>query len=355
MRQQLRERVNELSTLRQEHATEVEDWQAAQQDRASEKQALQAQVQQAADQDATLKQTLAQAQEGQGEEIQRLSGQLAAARQQLRERVRELSSLKQDFVRQSSELNESRANESMLNANLQSQEEESRKQQEAHQKALADLQESIQGENLEKERLQKRLQQELERSKQEYQNQLDLLGEKKQKELEKKDQELQKFRSIAETYQNLAQDLEKEIEQQTVTLDQFKEKLTVTLVNKIVFSTGSAKINANGLKILTRVAEVLKDHLEGRVIRVEGHTDSQIIGPDLQKIYPSNWHLSVIRAVNVVRYLEDVVKIPPEKLYAVGFGPYHPVADNETEAGRALNRRIEIVLTPEFERSMHEE
>ncbi|PIE31011.1 hypothetical protein CSA57_01450 [candidate division KSB3 bacterium] len=90
VRQQLRERVREVSSLRQEHATVVEDLQGAlatqEQDRAGEKQTLQAQVQQAADQDATiaqLEQQLAQAQDGQNKEIQRLSEQLATVRQQL--------------------------------------------------------------------------------------------------------------------------------------------------------------------------------------------------------------------------------------------------------------------------------
>ena len=123
------------------------------------------------------------------------------------------------------------------------------------------------------------------------------------------------------------------------------------IVNRIVFDTGSAEVNAEGLQVLNTVGELLKKSLEGREIRVEGHTDSRTIGPELAEKYPTNWELSVARAVNVVRYLQEKVKIPPSKLYAVGYGPYRPIADNDTEEGRALNRRIEIVLTPELKRS----
>ena len=60
----------------------------------------------------------------------------------------------------------------------------------------------------------------------------------------------------------------------------------------------------------------------------------------------SNWSLSSARAVNVVRFLENEVGISPEKLAAAGYGEHQPIADNRTAAGRARNRRIEIVLVP---------
>ena len=79
-------------------------------------------------------------------------------------------------------------------------------------------------------------------------------------------------------------------------------------------------------------------------IRVEGHTDNVRIGESLRERYPSNWDLGAARAVNVVRYLEEEVKIDPLQLSAVSYAQYRPVASNRTKAGRARNRRIELIL-----------
>ena len=81
-------------------------------------------------------------------------------------------------------------------------------------------------------------------------------------------------------------------------------------------------------------------------ILVEGHTDSIPVTGDLQNIYPSNWELSVARAANTVNYLENQGGIDPTRLSATGFGQQRPVAPNNTRAGRALNRRVEIVVKP---------
>lgn len=156
---------------------------------------------------------------------------------------------------------------------------------------------------------------------------------------------------MASTYQNLVQDLKQEIDEKTITIEQIQERLTVKIVDRILFPTGSTEINKEGVQVLNTIGESLKKMLDGRQIRVEGHTDSRTIGPELSQKFPTNWELSVARAVNVVRYLEEEVQIPPSKLSAVGYGPYRPVAENETEEGRALNRRIEIVLTPELEKN----
>ena len=80
-----------------------------------------------------------------------------------------------------------------------------------------------------------------------------------------------------------------------------------------------------------------------------------IVGKRLQNQYATNWELSSARATNVLRYLQEALKIPGSQLFAVGYGSHHPVADNSTEEGRRLNRRIEIVLTPQLERSRKEE
>ena len=76
-------------------------------------------------------------------------------------------------------------------------------------------------------------------------------------------------------------------------------------------------------------------------IRIEGHTDNV---PMNSSQYPSNWDLSVARAANVVRLLTTQSKITPDRLIAVGYGEYRPIDDNSTEAGRAKNRRIDIIV-----------
>jgi chemotaxis protein MotB len=83
-----------------------------------------------------------------------------------------------------------------------------------------------------------------------------------------------------------------------------------------------------------------------RRVQIEGHTDSQEIGPGLKKLFASNWELSTARATEVVRYLLAHVSIPTEHISAVGRADTVPVASNATEAGRQLNRRIEILLLP---------
>ena len=113
--------------------------------------------------------------------------------------------------------------------------------------------------------------------------------------------------------------------------------------DKILFSSGSVKINPEGVAALKKVAEALKD-VEGKIIRVEGHTDN--VPTDPKGPFPSNWELSTTRALAVVKLLQDS-GLTGERLSAVGYGEFHPIATNKSVAGRSLNRRIEIVLAPQ--------
>ncbi len=239
---------------------------------------------------------------------------------------------------------EARSNAAALEADAQTQEEESRKLKEAHDQSLASLQAEIANENIEKATIQTRLREELDRSNTEYQTRLDSLAQKKE-------EEILQLKSVAETYLNLTRDLEQEIKDKTVRIEQIQEKLRVVIVNQILFDSGSAQVSKEGVKVLKTIGNELKRNLEGRQIGIEGHTDNETIGKRLQKQYATNWELSSARASNVLRYLQETSRIPGAKLFAVGYGSHHPVAENATEEGRRLNRRIEIVLTPELERS----
>jgi chemotaxis protein MotB len=120
----------------------------------------------------------------------------------------------------------------------------------------------------------------------------------------------------------------------------------VSLVDRILFPSGEADITPAGIRILQRVGNVLKT-TEGKIIRVEGHTDNVAISERLQATFPTNWELATTRASNVVRFLQDTVGIDPARLQAVGLSEYHPIATNATVRGRSQNRRIEIGLLPE--------
>ena len=143
-------------------------------------------------------------------------------------------------------------------------------------------------------------------------------------------------------YDDLVKDLSKEVEKGQLQVKQYKNMLSVDLAEQIFFDSGRAKLKAGGKDVLKKVGEALKGY-ENKIIRVVGHTDNVPVAKALQSTFPSNWELSVARATNVVRYLQDV-GIPPERMVPSGRGEYDPVAPNDTPEGRQKNRRIEIML-----------
>ncbi len=156
---------------------------------------------------------------------------------------------------------------------------------------------------------------------------------------------LARIAQMQSTYNELVDKMETEIKRGEITISELKGRLTVNMVNRILFSSGSAEIKEEGLAVLQRVADVVKD-IADKDIRVEGHTDNVAISSRLKGKFASNWELSAARAATVVRALRDA-DIPGERLSAVGYGPFRPVADNDTEEGRSQNRRIQIVLVPQ--------
>ncbi|NTV14425.1 MAG: OmpA family protein [Desulfobulbaceae bacterium] len=144
------------------------------------------------------------------------------------------------------------------------------------------------------------------------------------------------------THQALIRKMKSEIDNGQITISELQGKLTVNLIDAILFDSGRAEIKAQGLLVLQKVVDILKE-VSGKTIRIEGHTDNVPIGGGLAQKYPSNWELAAARAVNVARFLQDH-GIDPHSLNAVAHGEYKPVAANDTEPGRARNRRIEIVL-----------
>lgn len=154
----------------------------------------------------------------------------------------------------------------------------------------------------------------------------------------------EKVRELSSTYDRLVEQMKGEIAKGEVTISELKGKLTVNMVDAILFDSGKAEIKPEGLVVLGKVIEILKS-VDDKAIRIEGHTDAVPISGTLAQRYPTNWELSAARAINVARYLQKQA-IDPTLLSAAGFGEFKPVAANDTVEGRAKNRRIEIVLVP---------
>jgi chemotaxis protein MotB len=155
--------------------------------------------------------------------------------------------------------------------------------------------------------------------------------EKKSVELEKKSAE----------YEKMASALRRQIEDGRIELTELRGKMTVKMKDKILFSSGSARIGKDGQEALRAIAEVLAG-VQDKVVRVEGHTDNVPLGRGL---FATNWELSTARALAVVRLLQDA-GVEPARLAAAGYGEFQPIASNDTPEGRSDNRRIEIVLAP---------
>lgn len=160
---------------------------------------------------------------------------------------------------------------------------------------------------------------------------------------EEKEAEINK---LAIAQDELVEELKEEIGKKEVEITQLADKLSVRLVDKVLFPSGEAEITDPGLKVLERVGNIIKT-VEGKIIRVEGHTDNVPIHSRLKENYPTNWELSTARATTVVRFLEETVGVKAVKLEAVGLSQFHPVASNKSSAGRSKNRRIEILLLPD--------
>lgn len=125
----------------------------------------------------------------------------------------------------------------------------------------------------------------------------------------------------------------------SVKLEENERGITIRILDDILFPTGEAEIREDSKLILRKIGSIIRTLPND--IRVEGHTDNI---PIKNLVFPSNWHLSVARALNTAYYLIDSEKLPPEKVSIVGYSEYRPVLSNETDEGRANNRRVDIVI-----------
>lgn len=123
-------------------------------------------------------------------------------------------------------------------------------------------------------------------------------------------------------------------------------KVYVAMSDKLLFESGSARVDKRGKEALAKLAEVLNKQTDIDVY-IEGHADSKPINTAQFK---DNWDLSVIRATSVVRILTKDYGVNPLQIQPCGRGEFMPVADNESADGRAKNRRTEIIMAPKLDK-----
>jgi len=159
--------------------------------------------------------------------------------------------------------------------------------------------------------------------------------------------ELEEAVSQAEqTQQGLEQQLRSELESRDVTISELQGRLTVNILDRVLFDSGESRLKPEGEAVLRKVAEVLTRHPK-RVVQVVGHTDNAPIRGRTAEGYTDNWALSAGRAIAAVRFLSGAAGVDPQRLSAVGCGEFHPLATNDTVEGRSRNRRIAVVVLPE--------
>lgn len=148
---------------------------------------------------------------------------------------------------------------------------------------------------------------------------------------------------LSRTKRLLEDNLSKEITDKQVKLQMMEKGLVITVVGDLLFDSGKSKIRHEAYPLLDKVASVLKENMGDFSIGVEGYTDNQ---PIKHSGWPSNWELSTARALSVLHYMVNKEDISPDRLSAIGYGEFKPVASNETKEGKQLNRRVEIVIQP---------
>lgn len=122
----------------------------------------------------------------------------------------------------------------------------------------------------------------------------------------------------------------------------------ISLADNMLFRSGSYQISDNAMDILSKIAKIIKDYKDYDVL-VEGNTDNV---PISKTNIRNNWDLSALRASSVVQVLQDKFGVDPSRLTAGGCGEYNPIATNSTPEGRQLNRRTQIIITPNLDQFM---
>jgi chemotaxis protein MotB len=151
-------------------------------------------------------------------------------------------------------------------------------------------------------------------------------------------------RAFPEVEHSIESALQPEIRRHEVSISMRHDGLVVSLEEIGFFDSGTATIRPGSLDAIARLAAVLKQRPEN--LRVEGHTDNV---PIHNSRFTSNWELSTYRATEITRLMITQYGLPPTRLSAAGYAEFHPIAPNSTDAGRAQNRRVDVVVLTPFQ------
>ena len=146
---------------------------------------------------------------------------------------------------------------------------------------------------------------------------------------------------------NLTRSLSKE-ELKDVDVQVLKGVVYISLNDNMLYKSGSYEISPSAAATLSKIAKIITDYKDYEVL-IEGNTDNV---PISKTNIRNNWDLSALRASSVVQELQNKYGVNPSRLTAGGRGEYNPVADNDTNAGRAKNRRTQIIITPKLDEFM---
>ncbi|KGM07331.1 Flagellar motor rotation protein MotB [Methylophaga thiooxydans] len=146
------------------------------------------------------------------------------------------------------------------------------------------------------------------------------------------------IRTIKELTKQLSGALADMIESEDVIIKQGEDWLELEIKSRVLFESGEARLERAAVPVIGKIADILQT--SANPIQVEGFTDNNPINTSR---FPSNWELSAARAASVVHLL-DRYGIQPDRMSAIGYGQYKPIADNTTEEGRQKNRRVVLVV-----------
>lgn len=149
--------------------------------------------------------------------------------------------------------------------------------------------------------------------------------------------------ALAQAQKRLELSLGAEIESGDVSVRKQGEDLVVGVDDRVLFARGDATLEDRGMKVLRRVAEVIRANPD-KQFQIAGHTDDDPVTGQLATRFPTNWELSTARATNVVRFLIEQCEVTPKQLVAAGYADQRPRASNKNLRGKKKNRRIEITL-----------
>ncbi|MBP3887112.1 MAG: OmpA family protein [Cellulosilyticum sp.] len=152
---------------------------------------------------------------------------------------------------------------------------------------------------------------------------------------------------VDQTLTSATEDIQEHIKansiEESIDVERQGDEVIIRFRDGVLFDSGKAQIKAGAVPTLSIMGDKLRSYLDqGYTLAIEGHTDNQ---PISTAQFPSNWELSSARAIAVLKFYFQEMDFDLEKMSCQGFAEYHPIAENSTAEGRAMNRRVEIKLS----------